>query len=312
MCNSMADQDRMEIDGVTYVCSRHAAKSFDYTQDYIGQLARSGQVEARRVGGMWYLSLESLKNYKESANAYVPHPPALKKESKDESLVSLEGKNYVSAAHASEMTGYHQDYVGQLARTGTIESRQIGDRWFVDPEDIRRHKSEKDALLATVQSRSVGISTERAEHETEKLIDNRFSSDGPYFTYTPEAGKSMPELSPRQQMDHTALLPRITLDKRSIATQQRERSPLAISHSSRHKEKDTGRPLRFLMPVAAAAIIVLVITVGVSAIRINTSYAVAGHAPFIDEVSSVGIAARSIGSFLERILAPSVDFYRSR
>ena len=35
------------------ISSKRAAESSGYAQDYIGQLARKGLIEARRIGGLW-------------------------------------------------------------------------------------------------------------------------------------------------------------------------------------------------------------------------------------------------------------------
>src|SRR3989338_7344820 len=140
------------------ISSKRAAESSGYAQDYIGQLARKGLIEARRIGGLWYVSLDSLNAYKLNADTYTPRPPHASEHSAEtDSIISFDGHDYVSAARAAHITGYHPDYVGQLARSGKILSRQIGNRWYVDRDQIVSHKSEKDALLGAVQAESVGV-----------------------------------------------------------------------------------------------------------------------------------------------------------
>lgn len=141
-----------------YLSSKEAAEVTGYTQDYVGQLARGGQIEAKRVSGMWYVNEESLKAYKAKADEFVPTPPqSVLPRHNAETSVSFDGKDYVSTSRASKLTGYNQDYVGQLARSGEILSRQVGNRWYVDRESLLAHKKEKDALLAAVQVESVGL-----------------------------------------------------------------------------------------------------------------------------------------------------------
>ena len=148
----------IDIGGTRYIASKLAASGTGYTQDYIGQLARGGHIEAKRVSGMWYILEESLANYKAKADLYVPQPPPMPhgKQEADVS-VSFDGKDYVSAHRAATLTGYNQDYIGQLARTGQVLSRQVGNRWYVDRESLLSHKAEKERLLAELQSKSVGI-----------------------------------------------------------------------------------------------------------------------------------------------------------
>ena len=147
------------LDGATYISSKRAAEITGYTQDYVGQLARGGKVDARRVSGLWYIKQDSLKDHKEKAEAYVPVPPQKEKieSASSEMFVGADGNNYVSAARGAEITGYNQDYIGQLAREGKIPSEQVGNRWFVNMNALKAHKAEKDRLLAAVQAESVGI-----------------------------------------------------------------------------------------------------------------------------------------------------------
>jgi hypothetical protein len=52
------------FDGKTYISSKRAASISGYVNDYIGQLCRSGAIEAKMVGRTWYVSLESLIAHK--------------------------------------------------------------------------------------------------------------------------------------------------------------------------------------------------------------------------------------------------------
>lgn len=149
--------DDLLIAGKTYVPSKSAATHTGYAQDYIGQLARSGQIDAQRVGGLWYVHLDSLTGYKTKSAEIKPQPPTVQPAHDPESVVSFDGKDYVSASRAAKITGYNQDYIGQLARSGKILSRQIGNRWYVERSGLVNHKTEKDRLLGAVQSESVGL-----------------------------------------------------------------------------------------------------------------------------------------------------------
>ncbi|RJR13503.1 hypothetical protein C4585_01885, partial [Candidatus Parcubacteria bacterium] len=137
--------DEITIEGTSYVSSKRASELSEYAQDYIGQLARGGYIDCQRIGGLWYVSMPSLLQYKEQAEKERPVPPEPKVHKEPESLVFFDGKEFVSASRASKLCGYTQDYVGQLARAGKILSRQVGNRWYVDREGIVAHKKEKDA-----------------------------------------------------------------------------------------------------------------------------------------------------------------------
>lgn len=150
--------DELLISGKNYISSKQAAKVTGYAQDYIGQLARAGNIEAQRVGGLWYVFLDSLTAYKTRTDDFKPQPPTGAPAQDPESVVSFDGKDYISASRAAKVTGYNQDYIGQLARSGKILSRQIGNRWYVDRAGLIAHKREKDGLLAAVQRDAVGLS----------------------------------------------------------------------------------------------------------------------------------------------------------
>ncbi len=185
--------DEVGIDGVEYVSSKRASELSGYAQDYIGQLARGGYIDAKRVGGLWHVSIASLNEYEKNAVINRSRPQERIQPDEPDSLISFDGKDYVSAARAAELTGYHQDYVGQLARGGTIIGRQVGNRWYVDREAILAHKTEKDRLLGAVQAQSVGIVRNTSRPQPESEVRDLFDADE-YLTYTKDTNDLIPPL----------------------------------------------------------------------------------------------------------------------
>jgi hypothetical protein len=162
---SMASE--IEVGGNKYVTSRVAAKQTGYAQDYIGQLARSGDISAERSGGLWYVDVESIKSHRLIAAENAKKSPVVNSSpSKLESVVTFDGKDYVSSKRGAKITGYSHDYVSQLARTGKIISRQISNRWYVSKNQLLAHKEHNDALLASVQSEAVGLQREISKVES--------------------------------------------------------------------------------------------------------------------------------------------------
>lgn len=53
----------------------------------------------------------------------------------------FEGKKYISARRASEISGYASDYVGQLCRASKLDCRMVGRSWFVTEESLHLHKA---------------------------------------------------------------------------------------------------------------------------------------------------------------------------
>ncbi|PIR83524.1 hypothetical protein COU18_03845 [Candidatus Kaiserbacteria bacterium CG10_big_fil_rev_8_21_14_0_10_51_14] len=184
--------DEIVIEGVEYVSSKRASELSGYAQDYIGQLARRSYIDARRVGGLWHVSMVSLQEYEEAAAISKSRPSVREQPSGSDSLISFDGKDYISATRAAELTGYHQDYVGQLARAGTILSRQVGNRWYVDREALLAHKAEKDRLLAAVQAQSVGLRTSASGFGNTSEVRNPPTDE--YLTYTKDTGDLIPPL----------------------------------------------------------------------------------------------------------------------
>jgi Fic family protein len=58
------------VESTTYLLPLHElAPVFDTTADYLGQLARSGKLEAKKRGQHWYASKEAVQQYFREANA---------------------------------------------------------------------------------------------------------------------------------------------------------------------------------------------------------------------------------------------------
>ena len=190
----------MWIQDKEYISSKRASDLSGYAQDYIGQLARKGLITAQRVGGLWFVSMRSLTEYKSHADTYVPQLPEKKDAPDADSLVSFDGKDHVSASRAAKITGYHPDYVGQLARSGAIISRQVGNRWYVDRAALLAHKQEKDGLLGAVQAQSVGLERRPMAEGiprnnamgTEDALQTHHNDPEPFFTYTRDDRELLP------------------------------------------------------------------------------------------------------------------------
>jgi hypothetical protein len=217
----------INLGGTIYISTKRAAEITRYTQDYIGQLARSGHIIAQRVSGLWYVVEESLRNYKSKADEFKPIPPPPPQAHELTASVSFDGRDYVSAQRAAQITGYHQDYVGQLARSGKVLSRQIGNRWYVDRHGLVEHKKHADALLAAVQAESVGLErpiTPMPPHEPEL-----------HYTYVPQANEplSLPELQSRQS---------------DVA----ENNTISDQISSTHEDRANEIPIRVIRPGTVA------------------------------------------------------------
>lgn len=61
------------FDGVVYVQASEIARKYNYTTDYVGQLARAEKITARLAGRTWYVEEKSLITYKK--RDFVPPTP---------------------------------------------------------------------------------------------------------------------------------------------------------------------------------------------------------------------------------------------
>ncbi|MEN9561045.1 MAG: hypothetical protein RIQ56_318 [Candidatus Parcubacteria bacterium] len=313
--------------GKQYISSKRAAELSGYSQDYIGQLARGGYIDARRVGGLWYVEFESLQNYEKhpkSPKINLSEDKDLPKDLDDiESYISFDGKDYISASRAAKLSGYHQDYVGQLARSGHVLARQIGNRWYVDREGILSHKKEKDALLAAVQSEAVGL---QIKSNVEKSVEN----------ITPQEKNLMPASteSVSYTLDNRDLFPSIPekevakLDEggetqsRVIFEQVEENKiPIklvktSIDASSHHQmirpkiKSVSHRQVTTALKLSAAALtVVIVISLGVGGLKEESSYAGVQQSMSALAVSGED-SLKKVLDFLVDLINPKLEYER--
>ena len=194
--------DHVMIQGQKYVSSKRASESTGYTQDYIGQLARAGAIVAKRVGGLWYVELDALTEYKNQTELYKKeNPPNAQHQQGAETLVSFDGKEYISASRASHISHYNKDYVGQLARSGKISSRQVWNRWYVEKSALLEHKQTKDALLGLVQAQSVGL--HGATLTATNGIQDLDNANYPFYRYYDENSELLPRIAQEGRQNKT-------------------------------------------------------------------------------------------------------------
>ncbi len=75
----------------------------------------------------------------------------------------------ISLSRAAQLTGYHQDYLGQLCRLGKLPAQKVGRNWFTFPEALNR-------LSVTIPVQDEQVEEfEQAESE-QTLSEQTFSS----------------------------------------------------------------------------------------------------------------------------------------
>lgn len=319
--------DELTLSGKRFVSSKRASEETGYTQDYIGQLARGGSIEAQRVGGLWYVALESLQAYRDAENrdeqkSESEEVPVVAHSVHNE-FVSFDGKDYISASRAAELSGYHQDYVGQLARSGKVLSRQIGKRWYVERSGVLAHKEQKDALLAAVQAQSVGLA--RPEHPAAPSMPvlDRERSDA-VLTYNPEPHVDLlPRIAPAPvrapdlfddaddelELEVEHQVPIRVSKKHDAVTRQ------AFMRRPRVRRKKHGMTSSIAAVTTAVLTVVVVLSFGLSLLDGGTKFADAVMPTQTHRAAFLGAAATAFdryGAVMEQVLIPELVYVRKQ
>lgn len=322
-CILTAMSDDVIVDGKPYVTSRRASEISGYAQDYIGQLSRTNLIDARRVGGLWYVSIASLDSYKDKAGLYIPEPPQQVTAPTSDSLLMFDGRDYVSATRASQISSYNPDYVGQLARSGKILSRQIGNRWYVDREGLLAHKREKDALLAAVQADSVGI-----VHSSGSVPATSSSNqeENPYLRYIQDQGDLMPVIEvPDAELSESLSALSEEKDSEEYKIPIRVGRPI-LMHRSAHglaasetpvtkgSKKVAQKPMFYGLLAASVFTVVIVLSMGLFSLQGRSTYALGTlHAISRERlVAGVASALTEAGDVIERLLVRELVYRRAQ
>lgn len=173
----------ISIENQNYLTTEEAGILSGYTIDYVGQLCRAKKIECRRVSGHWFVNETSFRSYLTS-NGITPKEDTKERGATEhmesDDIFVREGVEYISTARAADLTGYTQDYVGQLARGGEITARKVGRRWFAGRESLLQYKKanelpiqQSDAVNQTHTTESADThnrASEPATHGTEVKI----------------------------------------------------------------------------------------------------------------------------------------------
>lgn len=331
--------DELHIGGKNFVSSKKAAVLTGYAQDYIGQLARGGQIVAQRVGNLWYIDMDSLSGYKTNSEDFKPAPPQQIIAQHPESVVSFDGKDYISASRASKISGYNQDYIGQLARSGKILSRQIGNRWYVERAGLLDHKREKDGLLASVQSEAVGLvrktltaDANASDVPLERPIRSagEYVGAGPVLTYFKDESDLMPVMdriqpakvpaplkSPEPYSGYYSSAP-VAIRTTHSASPVRANVLSLKSKSARKKSSRISELSRFSAAKTVTAFtVIVVLALGITSMKDSSVYTfiTSPRSTVVDKSAMFGAASAGIerlGDVLENLLTHELVYRRQK
>lgn len=87
--------------------------------------------------------------------------------------IILEGKKFLSLKKSTELSNYHSDYLGRLARSGKLEGRLVGLKWFIEEKALNKFIAAKNILPARQQ----GGSDSRPEIITARQINDSWDRE---------------------------------------------------------------------------------------------------------------------------------------
>ncbi len=115
------------VEGEKYVKASSIARDLGYTSDYVGQLCRSGKVEAQLVGRSWYVKEDSIKNHK--ATRYRSTKKSTQKAIKNS--VALDSN--IPRSFEAKLASYEEDGTELIPLTNSSPALETDDRTLTVP-----------------------------------------------------------------------------------------------------------------------------------------------------------------------------------
>lgn len=69
----------------------------------------------------------------------------------------FDGKQFISSSRAAKISGYVNDYIGQLCRDGKLDCRMVGRTWYVSFESLISHKNANGSASKNRSKKSIEI-----------------------------------------------------------------------------------------------------------------------------------------------------------
>ncbi|MFA5773418.1 MAG: hypothetical protein WC908_01965, partial [Candidatus Paceibacterota bacterium] len=120
------------------VISLHqAAKISGYTQDHLGYLIRSGEMKGVKKGRNWFTTEYEIKSY-------LLKQKTIRAQSSNKGSV----KKVISLHQAAKISGYTQDHLGYLIRSGEMKGVKKGRNWFTTEYEIKSYLLKQKTIRA--------------------------------------------------------------------------------------------------------------------------------------------------------------------
>ncbi len=260
------------LDGKSYVKASKAAKDLGYATDYVGQLCRSGQVDAHLIGRTWYVNPDDLgtHRFEKKRMSRVKARVQAKKAIEERRLkVTEEPKSYKNID-----IRYEQDPKELIPETRKIEVTSLSSRFVheepeYDQETIIENKGNK--VLMSGDLEVVDVTDAPVETDIVTLTPGRIRSGT--ITVTPRQSASQestiainqtdqPEEDLEGPVEHMSFEERLqTLGEGEAVTEGTERSLGEAEEGPEAVYREQDRPSLYPYTLVVLMTILLVFLV---------------------------------------------------
>jgi len=224
--------DTLTIDGKTYLSSIRAAELVGYTKDYVGQLARSGKIDAKRIGRMWYVHDGSIMRHKVDTHYTLTRPK------KTSQITEKATKNNdISSTDAADASSVAQD---GAPGTDAEPEQEVATPLF--PEPRKQYRVAQRELVASSVSFESGANESQTMQDTPPLLHKRSASHSVRGVESHDADERVVTMRTVQAQDsddmHRAARSHsdVSIGRGSSAGTQRARTTRPSTHRGRYRQ----------------------------------------------------------------------------
>jgi hypothetical protein len=123
----------------TEITIERASQLTGFSRHHLERLIKVGVLKTKDKDGVLMLDVSSLEHYSQK-RAEKSHKKVELEQSTDEESIVMAGVKYVSLNRAARLSGYTQEYIHTIAREGTIETKQFGERQYISIESLFAHR----------------------------------------------------------------------------------------------------------------------------------------------------------------------------
>jgi hypothetical protein len=163
----------LAIEGKNYVKSSVIARELGYTSDYVGQLCRSGKVDAKLFGRTWYVDKNSIDGHKttryRSSKALTQRVLQVSLESEETSNVEVHTKKEAVREVAPDTHFY-----SHIQGSGHVSARYTSDEASLLPKIDKTRNKQLQVNLAEAEKVLATSPQEKYHFEVPSLPEIRF------------------------------------------------------------------------------------------------------------------------------------------